>query len=507
MDQMMRKLTIYFFVLSIAASWATPTASGSCTGSDPTWTSTPDRASVASCVTSAASGSTVNVTSGSASWSSSITIHNKSLNIIGGNGGTTTINISNGFFVLTRGVGGQNQSRISNFTVNQTGTSPTFHVNSDQGRTPQGWRFDHITRNNSSSTILDFFWGWGGIIANDGMEGLIDNNTINNGRIEYYGEPVQTGGRFRWSEPLNLGTANAVYVEDNSFVVTSPSGGGQVNQIDGNLGSRIVVRFNTFTNGRVEQHSVQSDNTRAVRMWQFYNNTFTSNPADRVYRFFFIRGGTGLIFHNTTDGNASVDGINFDNIRSHQADVVAGMVWGFCDGSSFVDGNSSGGEGYLCRDQIGASTDASLWDYSNPAPVQQKFAAYMWRNIESGAEMSFVWNCVGTATQCTRQQTKHIVLNRNVFGYSASFNGTVGVGEGSLANRPSTCSVGVGYWATDQGEWNSRNPGADGQLYTCTATNTWSLTYTPYAYPHPLQSSAGGAKGPEPPTNLVASPK
>src|SRR5262249_1410402 len=34
---------------------------------------------------------------------------------------------------------------------------------------------------------------------------------------------------------------------------------------------------------------------------------------------------------------------------------------------------------------------------------------------------------------------------------TSPFNGTSGVGFGTLANRPSTCTPGVGYWATDQG--------------------------------------------------------
>jgi hypothetical protein len=32
--------------------------------------------------------------------------------------------------------------------------------------------------------------------------------------------------------------------------------------------------------------------------------------------------------------------------------------------------------------------------------------------------------------------------------------------------------------------------GASGVLYKCTAPNTWTLYYTPYTYPHPLQTSS-----------------
>ena len=78
---------------------------------------------------------------------------------------------------------------------------------------------------------------------------------------------------------------------------------------------------------------------------------------------------------------------------------------------------------------------------------------------------------------------------------TSPFNGSSGTGWGTLANRPTTCTPGVAYFATDQGSWNTStsNPygvqqnGADGVLYKCTAPNTWTLYYTPYTYPHPLQ--------------------
>jgi len=90
------------------------------------------------------------------------------------------------------------------------------------------------------------------------------------------------------------------------------------------------------------------------------------------------------------------------------------------------------------------------------------------------------------------------------------FDGTTGMGFGPLANRPSTCTHVtspdgddgglVVYFATDQGSWNqsASNPqginvsGADGVLYRCSATNTWTVHYTPYTYPHPLQGFVAG---------------
>ena len=189
---------------------------------------------VQSAINSATNGDTVNVPSGSCSWSSGVLIHNKSVNLIGGYGGTTTIALTGGNFVkLTRAVAGQNASRVSNFTINQTSSSTTFQIDSDGGTTPQGWRIDHITRNVTGNAFITFADGWGHAAAS--WEGLIDHNVITNGRVVYWGEESSTGGRYRWSEPLNLGDEHAVYIEDNTFIVTSPSATSYINQIDGCL--------------------------------------------------------------------------------------------------------------------------------------------------------------------------------------------------------------------------------------------------------------------------------
>ncbi len=90
---------------------------------------------------------------------------------------------------------------------------------------------------------------------------------------------------------------------------------------------------------------------------------------------------------------------------------------------------------------------------------------------------------------------------------SSPFNGSSGVGFGTLANRPSTCVTGVGYFATDQGPWNTSGNGfGQGELFKCASTNTWALGYTPFTYPHPLVTgNSTTASTPEAPTNLVSS--
>lgn len=105
----------------------------------------------------------------------------------------------------------------------------------------------------------------------------------------------------------------------------------------------------------------------------------------------------------------------------------------------------------------------------------------------------------------------NLVANRDYFSDGANSNEwttpgaalTAGVAWGKLANRPTSCSSGVGYWATDQGNWNQSGNGfGQGELFVCTGSSAWKLQYTPYTYPHPLVS---GAPPPPSPTTNPAS--
>jgi hypothetical protein len=232
---------------------------------------------------------------------------------------------------------------------------------------------------------------------------------------------------------------------------------------------------------------------------EFYHNAFTNTP-DPAYRMGMIRAGTGMYFHNTSDGgHYGVNGWTLDNPRTTENSIAGQLpTFGFCTGSSPIDGNTLG-IGYPCRDQIGRGQDSFLWaaDFGSPYPTQLAAPVYIWDNEDTstGLELEYEIQCPeGTMAQCDRQLLQ-IVESRDYYTYRTSFNGTVGIGQGVIANRPATCTTGVGYWATNEGEWNANQPGNDGRLYICTATNTWSLRYgaktdgLPYAYPHPRQSN------------------
>jgi hypothetical protein len=220
-----------------------------------------------------------------------------------------------------------------------------------------------------------------------------------------------------------------------------------------------------------------------VQRWEVYGNSF-SNP-DGFALLAFIRAGSGVVFANRLTSAFEHD-LMIDNVRS-LGDTGEGA--GQCNGSSNWDQNTPGQNGYACRDQIGRAYDSTQWS-PGQAYTQVLQPAYFWDNLRGTSE--FVIDNKGLDTWLQQ--------DRDWYTANASFNGTTGVGMGPIASRPATCTTGVAYWATNEGEWNSLQAGPDGRLYRCTATNTWTLYYTPYAYPHPWQST--GPHAPSAPTSV-----
>lgn len=148
-----------------------------------------------------------------------------------------------------------------------------------------------------------------------------------------------------------------------------------------------------------------------------------------------------------------------------------------------------------CMDQIGRGPGAYLAGYppTAVAPINQASdPVYGWLNSYNGTAKPIL-EVGGTGYF-------HIRQNRDYYDWTSTFNGTSGVGSGTLASRPAACTTGTAYWATDQGSWNQSGSGGQGELFACSAANTWTLYYTPYTYPHPL--TVTGA--PAPPVGVNA---
>lgn len=147
--------------------------------------------------------------------------------------------------------------------------------------------------------------------------------------------------------PLELGTGNAVFVEDSYFR-------GSRHNIASNNGSRYVFRYNTIVDNRedgaaIDAHGYPSSTwPRGSRSYEVYNNSIVNS----VNRWAGVgpRGGDGVIFNNTT---SKVD---------HPILLMN-------EGSGSADGCKT----YPCQDQI---RELYIWN-NTPSTVDH------WRQIDS----------------------------------------------------------------------------------------------------------------------------
>ncbi len=495
-----------------------------CSGSSPTRTAaSASRTDVNDCIAAATSGDTINVPSGFATWASPISLpSNKDLTLVGATtvtcsgsegsagyacttGGTnTTLTCSAGCFTIDLAA----SHRITGFQLTNSTGSELISATGNQNPSKH-FRIDHNHLNTTANSWSPIrFFGGSNAVA---PQGIWDHNRIeggiaihSNGTDEQLDEACSSCQHQLWASQPTLGdSSQVVYLEANHFIVTAADG--MINFADGNYAARGVQRFNKTQGPSIagfEYHSVQGAN-RGYQRWESYHNQFVDLDGSGTCFFgmMLLRGGTGVAFNNEMSGSVSGcdSSILLDNVRSVD-DVGEGA--GACAGSSSWDQNTGGQQGWHCRDQIGLSHDISQWTHSPPAPWNQSLRpAYIWGNKRSGSTITATVENAG-------RNTVHIQANRDYYDHSTATGSpqTVGVRVGTKASMPAGCTPGAAYWVTDEGSWNQLVPAnTSGRLYKCTATNTWTLHYTPHTYPHPWTTGSSVPTLPAP-TNLRVVP-
>ena len=194
-------------------------------------------------------------------------------------------------------------------------------------------------------------------------------------------------GKTNYRKPLTLGTAQAVYFEDND-VHFSP----EVVNPDGNNpwiapadGSRIVIRHNTIINSQLEIYRPgRSLGMYGSQTCEIYDNAFSAVGLNnwRPQCFITIGAGVAIVFSNTVTGTTY-------NIR--QLELRNERAWrdlpSFpkADGKQPMDGNEipAGqlGAGYPCMCQVGRGTDVKGTGVLELSPC------YAWSNTFNGAPL------------------------------------------------------------------------------------------------------------------------
>ncbi len=364
-----------------------------CSGTTPTPTPTPTPTapvitlancsidSVQAAVNSASSGTTVSLPAGDCNWGT------RQLNVPGGvylkgAGKTSTIirrigNVANTAYLVAYDCSNGKPAKISGMSLIGNGDGAI----QDKGLGLLNGCQDFKVANSKFSNFI-FSAVYVGDAPN--QRGVIyGNDFINNysAALKNLGYGVVVYGGGAWPA-LDLGSANAVFVEDNYF-------SGNRHNIASNNGSVYVFRHNTVIGqdaakdyAMTDSHGLSSS-ARGSRSYEVYNNDYSTNITSGLQRTAVgIRGGDGVIFNNTATATISrtvelmVEGFGCgtypgpDQIRSL-------YIWNNSNNSS--NGYTTNGIDNTCPSSIGLNRDYFLTPkpgytpYTYPHPTRAVF--------------------------------------------------------------------------------------------------------------------------------------
>ncbi len=416
-------------------------------------------ADIQNAINSASSGDTIMVPAGNCIWTSTLTI-TKGIALIGAGVGKTIIDKTTSGDIISYTLQEPlvySSFRLSGIEFNLNNIASGPYIDNPSPYHEPRIRIDH----NYFLNCAGHSWRLQGQVY-----GVVDNNLFTgNAWQRRYGSNSISWNNIAYS----YGGEKNLYVEDNIIVQSKYDG---LNQLG--LGSILVERYNTinYTNPTSssnfypwDSHGNQDWNSNDAAMGrEIYGNKIDAN--NKNVKLFYHRGGMALLFWNKI--------------------VNSGSTWitlqEECDDCSY---------GHTCA-------------ICNPKPAcspneqpQHVSDSYYWNNRfgKTGTSLVVDISLSNSDSDCSVRNYL-IAEDVDVFWNKVPFTGSSGVGCGTLANRPSTCNVGVGYWATEQdcSGLDDKNVGANptepitGVLYKCGSNNNWIPYYTPFVYPHPIRT-------------------
>jgi hypothetical protein len=411
---------------------------------------------------------------------------------------------------------GTNNFRITGFTLQ--GDAPDTYV-CQPGHivltgTGSASRVDHISFSNQQTV---------GIRTSGCIYGVIDHNTFQGTfkqgvMVWHDGCGGDSYGDYNWNAATQLGTANFIFIETNTFTDPSAVGAGAMDNFGG---SRVVFRYNTAS--FIVGHGTESTGrVRGMRAFEIYNNTFTAIEASQ-FAAFYVRSGTGVIHDNQfNDSGSFTYGATINVINDRDSDAFS--PWGTpagsghpgaCDGTGPYDGNA--GTVYASGTYNGTSGVSNVMtDSTKSFTTNQWVGSYAIRNVTEGWGAIIASNTSNTITNAS-----------SAYGQSRNWNS--GDSYQVLSAYPCTDQVGRGVGVLLSGatptptssvsealepvyQWNNTHNGVSGSVTISSQSmrivanrdyydNTPMPGYTPYVYPHPLVS---GTPPPPPPTGPAA---
>jgi hypothetical protein len=494
---MIRKLlAIIICILLPFQSIAATVAADSCSRTD-----------VQAALTAASRGDTVTIPAGDCTWSATVT-YTKALIIKGAGAGSTIIRNGQSGCTVAQCKAGSCSQRLLSYSAGSEADAlldlPYRHeisgITFDMQYQSLGISLSNryanfpltqlVIENNSfincwdcgsatadpMSYAINIVGFWEGVVANNSFYGW---PYIGNSATDTTGASTKNFNDADYN--VQHGTEHFMFYEDNYFHSegTSSYTDAECFILTTASGAKTVVRYNDFNCKRNKglitkplspHHPVGGANVGG-KAEEFYGNDLTQDYS-AAWTWGTPRSGKVLAFFN-------------------KIDTPTGTIqWTMYNPTTYIPALTS----YACGADV-----YPPWIGANYCDVtgqpEHIYRSYQFVNLygTTGDGAPSLWSASDGGR--LRNNTDYFNYNTN-FGERTEGKST-GVGCGTLANRPVTCTTGVGYWATDQscssiGNSVGRDPATpiSGTLYRCGTTDNWSAYYTPYTYPHPLRSDA-----------------
>jgi len=432
----MSKFFARFFLLALLVSLGGPIAKTQSTVTAASCNESDVNAVINGPTHTAVDGDIINIPAGTCTWTTELQVPKGiGIQIIGPGASSLTIidaqtsgNVPILRFTPTYG---NSLSRLSGITWVQSGASwsPIEFIGTCTSSGCPNARFDH-------NTVSD---GWSGqadwIVRFDNMYGVVDHNTYNGSSSSTW-VPLSVShsswlgvgqyGDNSWHSPDSLGTAAALYAEDNilNYVGLNDTDAGTNGVIPG--GGRIVGRYNTYNNyngsGAMYFHGTETGSRmRGGRQAEFYNNTVNC-PAGCFVSGVEFRSGTGLVYNNTfTSGTGAIS--RFVDMSAYRA-YSGEAPWGFCnglgpyddnDGTTYYSGTSStkavasgtvtitdgGSPGWTTSEWVASGDPYSLVDVTTTVYNQDGWSGFAGYDVTASTANSVASNLYGQDYQNT----------------------------------------------------------------------------------------------------------
>ncbi len=294
------------------------------------------------------------------------------------------------------------------------------------------------------------------------------------------------GNNFTWTEADQYGTDYAIFIEDSTFYWSTPAFYNYLT--DTEHGVRMVVRYNTFTNGSIQMHDTGSTPAaRGNRIAEVYNNTFNCTGDCSSMLAIAMRGGGYIIHDNTIAGSYWTPG--FAQIYRTTG---PGYLGGACNGTPLRACNTD--SYYHC------TGGDKKWTGSNECSGKGSRVVACTSNFDCPIGVDGTATCLASID--------NVDGGTNAFGYPCRDQTGWGqeYGTGGRYQYPSPV-----YWYNNGTDASCATGGTCNNSATIAGANNWfqvnrdfcyyspvtddcgaktAWTYTPYTYPHPLQGGS-----------------